>query len=262
MLKLAPVLDFKDYPRLGTGKVLKPYPLDEVAMLGNGGTLLPWVQGRYMTLTAKFGPETWAMNSVCFALRVDKTFACYTEAWMNGNIPDGHYPANARTPEEAADIENVKRRGAFSSLVNEYKKTGADVVTLDGNNDTLEFPLAEVIEETGQIYFVNSHSYMLAFAITCMALAPGKKAIYLHGCDYDYGRMRDVYEAGKPCAEFWLGYAMARGIKVHAHPVSSLMSFRQIADWGRYGYGHQQPVVDANEERRPVLKGFKELPHG
>lgn len=262
MLKLLPPLpDIAEKPRLGTGRVLKPYPLNEVAILGNGGTILPWVQGRYMTLHAKHGIETWAMNSVCFAIRVDKAFACYTDEWLKGNIPKGHYVANARTKEEEDEIERLKREGLFTDLVSEYKKTGAEVVTLDGAHDTLEFALAEVIEETRQVYFVNSHAYMLAFAITCMALSPGKKILYHHGCDYDYGRLRDVYEAGKPCAEFWLGLAMARGIEVQVHPLSSLMSFRQQSEWGRYGYGYQQPIIDI-VDGKPVLKGFKEMPNG
>ena len=246
-------------PRLGHGRVLKPYPLDEIAILGNGGTILPWVQGRYMTMTAAHRIETWAMNSVCFALRVDKAFACYTDEWLKGNIPEGSYPSPSAKGDPPDAIEKLKRNGLFADLVPEYKKTGAEVVTLDGAHDTLEFPLAEVIEETGCGYFVNSHSYMLAFAITCMAMTPGKKKIYHHGCDYDYGHLRNVYEAGKPCGEFWLGFAMARGIEVEVHPLSNLTSYRQMTEWGRYGYGHQQPEVEF-VGGRPRLKGFKTLP--
>lgn len=251
MLKLVPLPE-PLRPRLGAGRVLKPYPLEAVHILGNGATLWPYVQHKYYGLEANpAGPEVWAMNSVCFGLRgIDKVFSCYTEAWNNGTVPEGHYPAN-NNPEA---IHELRAKGLFKDLVSEYKKTGvAVVVTLDGNNDTLEFPLAEVIEATGEVYFVNTHSYMLALAIAC-----GVKLIYEHGCDYDYGQRSKDYEAGKPCAEFWHGIARARGIEIRVHPASSLMSLRERTAWGLYGYGFQQPEIDVSSGR-PVLTGFKKL---
>lgn len=97
-----------------------------------------------------------------------------------------------------------------------------------------EYPLHWLYLRLGDdaMYLHNSIPYMLAYAV-----AIGVKEIHIWGCDYSYEKEK-TREDDRACAEYWIGFARARGIKVLIPAGSSLTS----ADKGLWFYGyHNQP---------------------
>jgi hypothetical protein len=99
------------------------------------------------------------------------------------------------------------------------------------------FPIEELVEGFGIDYFTSSVAFELAFALA----QPGVSEIGLWGIDLTHGT---EWGDQRPCAEYWIGRAVERGIKVTIHPHSALLKQRF-----RYGYDIQNPVVEE-------LKGF------
>lgn len=72
-----------------------------------------------------------------------------------------------------------------------------------------EFPLADVLNSCGgNRYFNSTPAYAIAYAIHI-----GVKKIFCFGMDYTLQSAHDA-EKGRACAEFWLGFASARGIEL------------------------------------------------
>lgn len=131
-----------------------------------------------------------------------------------------------------------------ANLVPELNRLGIPVYTA-GPYAVLEnhrpFPAKEVINHFGVAYMLNVIAYMLATAIM---VEP--KEIHLYGCDFAFGV--DINE--KSCAEFWIGMAMGRGIKVVIPKSSHLLTppeMRQqlygykVARWEPQGLWHIKP---------------------
>lgn len=88
------------------------------------------------------------------------------------------------------------------------------------------FPKDILVQEFGIEYFTSTIAEMLALAIY-----EGFTRIDLYGIDLIVG---DEYTYQKPCAEFWLGIASAKGIHVNIPPTSALLT-------SRFSYGYQEP---------------------
>lgn len=222
-----------------------------------GGTALFWLQQQYTDRVAVVpGREVWGINSCCFGMRLDKCFSMHTESTMSGKFPDGDYSradlGNMLTEED--HITKMVREGRFAKMHQEYLKTGVELVTPDGADGSLEYPLAKVVETFQSYYFTNTPAYMIPLAMLC-----GVKTITLHGVDFDYGDPRGAYEAGKPCVEYWIGRAQAAKIDVQLHAMTNLMSVRTLQQKGLYGYGYEQPEF-ALENGRICVKGFGKNP--
>lgn len=87
-------------------------------------------------------------------------------------------------------------------------------------------------------YFSNSIAYMIAYAIHKEATE-----IDIFGVQM---ATREEYIRQRPCCEFWLGYAMAKGIKVNINRPSQLLN----TDGGAYGrdwdnVGKREPYPDS-----------------
>lgn len=103
----------------------------------------------------------------------------------------------------------------------------------------LEFPLAEVVGATQQLYFNNSVPYMIAYALFI-----GVKRIVLFGVDYTHPGTT-AREDGRGCTEFWLGYAIAKGMSVEICTSSTLMDVSS----GQRFYGYlSQPLIKTRGE--------------
>lgn len=89
------------------------------------------------------------------------------------------------------------------------------------------FPFAQVAQTTGD-YFGSSIGYMLALAIH-----EGAEEIALYGVAMEG---HDEYGYQRPNAEYLIGFARGKGIKVHIPEQSSLCKFGgQYGYTGRYG---------------------------
>jgi hypothetical protein len=90
---------------------------------------------------------------------------------------------------------------------------------------TLPYPKDWVKQQLGtHEYFTSSIAMMLALAI-----AEGFTTIGVYGIDLIVGR---EYAWEKPCAEFYLGIATAKGIDIHVPKACALM-------WQDYTYGYE-----------------------
>jgi hypothetical protein len=91
------------------------------------------------------------------------------------------------------------------------------------------YPLEEVIKTVGRDYFTSSVAYMTAYAIH-----KGAEEIALYGVDIN----ENQYGYQRPCIEYLLGFAQARGIKVSTQKQSALFTYvDEDAQFPtRYGY--------------------------
>lgn len=96
--------------------------------------------------------------------------------------------------------------------------------------DRDNYPLNEIVKAFGTDYFNSTVDYALALAIH-----EGWKQVDLYGVNM--ANMTE-YSHQKPGAEFWVGYAMGRGIKVNIH--GKMSSLLKTHDGKIYGYGTRQ----------------------
>jgi hypothetical protein len=101
---------------------------------------------------------------------------------------------------------------------------------------SLEYPIDAMEEVYGQVYANNTLAYMLMIAIA--AKENGKRRftnIYLAGIDYrSPDRMELEFE--RACTEYWIGYAIAKGINVYWPDESNLCTYPCYVPGVRYGY--------------------------
>lgn len=221
--------------RLGSeDRVWKPRPLKRVVILGMGaGSKMfhYWAQ----TNLPMDDAEVWAVNAAAFAFKHDL-------AW-NTHILD------------RIDLVETDK-----NFVEKYKKLNTPLMTLKAMDElpnSWEYPLAEVIEEFQDDYFVTAFPYMLAFAGVC-----GVEDAYLFGVDYDY-KNRENYAAGRCCAEYWIGRLRGR-MNVHILGSSTLLDTRYRLPGGKgvhgygavYGYFDEQPRLGLAKDGKVFLEGF------
>jgi len=117
----------------------------------------------------------------------------------------------------------------------------------------VEYPLEDVVNTCGRVYFNSTVAYPI-----CLAIHERAESIALFGADYSFPH-KHFSEKGRGCCEYWLGVASARGIKINVAKGSTLMDADQ--DEGPYGYDgfrlHWQ--VDENGYQK-LIKKEKPLP--
>lgn len=99
----------------------------------------------------------------------------------------------------------------------------------------VDFPLQEVMSGSGHFYFNTTPAYALGFAA-----ATGVQELHVYGLDYAYKSNVYVAEAGRACAEFWIGVLITKGCSVVISPESSLMDTDVPPEEKLYGY-HRLP---------------------
>jgi hypothetical protein len=102
----------------------------------------------------------------------------------------------------------------------------------------IAYPTEAAIDLMGRNYFTSSFSYMLA-----LALLKEPEEIAIYGVDLVVG---EEYEYQRPAAEFLLGMARAKGIKITIPPSSSLLK-------SSFVYG-----IDELPEENPVIMRYKQ----
>jgi len=112
------------------------------------------------------------------------------------------------------------------------------------------FPLEECFKEFGSLYFTNTISYMIAYAIL-----KGAKEIETYGVNQASSSEYFYEKAG---VEYWLGIANGRGIKITINGDKSEILTNKKRFGGSLLYGYNQTyteVLDANKKfGEPIIK--------
>jgi hypothetical protein len=142
--------------------------------------------------------ETWGVNDLLLRRPVKLTFEIHP-------IP---IAAELRPKE----IEEINRSGipVITSMKHELLP------------NAIVFPLDKMPIE----YFDNSIAYMIAYA-----LYKGATEIEMYGVALI---VEKEYSWERPCVEFWIGYAMGKGVKVTVHEPTTIGCFKD-----RDLYGHK-----------------------
>lgn len=119
----------------------------------------------------------------------------------------------------------------------------------------IAFPLEKIVQKYGVTYFNNTVAYAVAYAMYV-----GVKKISIFGCDYSYHNVMRS-ESGRGCLEFWLGMAIANGIKVRIGEHSSLMDSNVPDHHKPYGYdAFDIQFTQENGETRTIKRDRERLP--
>ena len=131
------------------------------------------------------------------------------------------------------DLEADENKGSIKKQIDEVNRLGIPVVTGKKYKflpTSIPFP----IDEMPSKYFTNSIAYMVAYAIY-----KGATEIDLYGVPFF---LRHEHLGERPCVEFWIGLAIAKGIKVNVHDPTTLDCCRPFQKL--YGY---DSMIDARE---------------
>ena len=93
------------------------------------------------------------------------------------------------------------------------------------------FPIEELVKQLGADYFTSTVAMELAYALSLKDV----EEIGLWGIDLVHGT---EWGDQRPCAEYWIGRAVERGVKVTIPPTSALLSQRY-----RYAYENPNPLL-------------------
>lgn len=215
-------------------------PMDEdvrvpkhVAILGLGPSLT-----QYLEITKRLGgrsrlcDEVWSINALGDVFASDVVF----------------HMDDVRIQEiraEAAPKSNI------AAMLGWLKGHPGPIITSRAHPDypgLVEFPLQDVLNNLGHDYFNSTAAYAIAFAIHI-----GVEKISLFGMDFTYPNAHDA-EKGRACVEFWLGVAVARGIKLSLPKTTTLMDAMNTRAARLYGYDTQDVVFHTQPDGQLKLE--------
>jgi len=186
--------------------------------------------------------EVWAINAMAgIARQVDKTFML----------------------DPASRFLDTDDAGSQTHLMKKVLKEHPGPIytcELDDRCDNLvEFPLLDVVKETGSSYLNNTVAFAVAFA---MYNRVGR--INMFGVDFTYKGNLHFAEAGRACVEFWLSKCISAGIVVSVAPRSGLLDTDLPIQEKIYGYHRldNPPVILFDPDTGDFYKtGHKEYVH-
>ena len=190
-----------------------------VAIVGLGPS-----SGEYLQHTKMAGrpqaefDEVWGMNALGSILKLDRLF----------------HMDDVRVQEIRAKSLGESN---ISNMLKFLKTIDIPVYTSRTHDDypaLVEYPLEEVVNATGELYFNSTAAYAIGFAIYSNV-----RKISCYGMDFTYPDATYA-EAGRGCCEFWLGVAQERGIELRFSSYTSLLdSFWDAkGQWRRRVYGY------------------------
>lgn len=118
-------------------------------------------------------------------------------------------------PKEEWEANNAKELEAYRAFLNGLSvPLYMDDVHPEYPN-SVRYPLEEIIQGLGYDYFTSSIAYLIALAIF-----EGFEELHIFGVEMVFGT---EYVHERPCVEFWLGVAHARGIELLMPEESTLL---------------------------------------
>lgn len=201
--------------------VLRPARHRKVAILGFGKSVrhCPWRDESW---------ELWAMNGFYRAAEPDFGITAPPERytlWF-----DMHTLAFTREYGKLAGIGNqqeewLRQPHPFPILA--LEEFGPEYP------DVRAYPIEQIVGELKRDYFTSTVAYAIAYALS----QPDVAEIGLWGIDLIHDT---EYADQRPCAEYWLGRAEERGIKVTRAEDSAILRQRF-----RYGYEEEPEFIKA-----------------
>jgi hypothetical protein len=169
--------------------------------------------------------ELWAMNGFWRAAKPDFGITVPEEryaAWFDTHTLEYSKAYGAKAGFGDAQVEWLAKPHPFPIyMLAAYPEVPSSVA----------YPIEDVIRSVGRDYFTSTVAYAIALAASMEDVAE----IGLWGIDLAHDT---EYADQRPCAEYHLGRAEGRGIKVALHERSALM--RQLH---RYGYEEEHPLL-------------------
>lgn len=217
---------------------------DSVAIVAMGASC-----HTYLTLCSQAGDrrrvadETWVVNAMAGVLSHDRVF----------------HMDDMRLQEMRA-AANPKSNVA--GLANWLRTHPGPIYTSRAYPEfpgAVEFPLAEVMTETGHGYFNSTVAYAMAYALYLKKTQGGPRKLELFGIDFSYpnGHKR---EKGRACVEFWMGLCSANGIDINIAQDSTLMDACVPEAEKMYGYDGYALDIQLKDDGFHVTKTDKPLP--
>ena len=118
-------------------------------------------------------------------------------------------------PKEEWEANNAKELADYRAFLNGLSvPVYMDAVHSEYRN-SVRYPLEEVIKDLGYDYFTSSIAYLIALAIF-----ERFEDLHLFGIEMVFGT---EYVHERPCVEFWLGVAHARGIELRMPEGTTLL---------------------------------------
>lgn len=120
----------------------------------------------------------------------------------------------------------------------------------------VEYPVKEILRDTGSYYLNNTVAYAVAFAFWNKV-----KKLSLFGIDFTYKSNVMFAEAGRGCVEFWLSKCISEGIQVDIAQRSSLLDADIPAEDKLYGYHRLDDplVVGHDKDGKLTVKKVSEV---
>lgn len=171
-----------------------------VAILGLGPSLNQFIEVAKRQ-GGKHVDEVWGINALGNIFDCDRIF----------------HMDDVRVQESRA---KANPEGNIAAMLRWLKTHPGPIYTSRKHHDypgLIDFPLSDVINAFGQVYFNSTAAYAVA-----MAVFLGFERIEIYGFDFTYPNAHHA-EKGRACVEFWLGIAVSRGIDVKVPHVSTLM---------------------------------------
>jgi len=158
--------------------------------------------------------EVWAINAMAgIARQVDRTFML----------------------DPASRFLDSDDSGSQTHLMRKVLKSHPGPIytcELDKRCDNLvEFPLLDVVKETGSNYLNNTVCFAIAFALYNRV-----SRLNMFGVDFTYKGNLHFAEAGRACVEFWLSKCITAGMVVSVAPRSGLLDTDVPLKDKIYGY--------------------------
>ena len=120
-------------------------------------------------------------------------------------------------------------------LINKSRTPVMMKEVLGGIPLSLTFPLDKL---HGRTYFTSTIAYMLAYAIYERLIN-----IHLYGVDM---LTSTEYAEQRPCIEYWIGYAEAKGVNITMPENTAIFSGQKL-------YGYKPPIPSIHDIKVPIL---------
>jgi len=192
--------------------IVAPLPTEQpakrkrVVIIANGGSLFEYIQLQQQSdLPSVIDGEIWAINTTGTYMRCDRVFHLDSIAKYKDNWGPAKY--------------------------NQFATLNVPVYTSEPTPEiptSIEYPLHQVVQELGLPYFNTTVAYAVGLAIY-----EKFDEIALFGCDFTYAN-HHIAESGRACVEFWLRYAIDKGIRVVGALTSTLFDMNNKQEL--YGY--------------------------